>query len=117
MSLLYKVKRSVGKCEKDVDYVGELTVRQLNPPDECDGTVGGGHIDSNYMARYSSQELRYSQLRDSELQPVITWLNGESPTGNDLQLQGNGTRMLRSGPHTGWHLVLSLGGGGWFYHT
>ena len=68
-------------------------MRQLKPPDQCDGTVGGGHIDSNYMARYSSQELRDSHLRDSELQPVITCLNGEPPTGNDLQLQGKGTRM------------------------
>ena len=66
-----------GRFEEEIDYVVPLTVRQLNPPDQCDGTVGGGHIDSNYMARYSSQELRDSQLRDSELQPVITWLNGE----------------------------------------
>ena len=37
--------------EEEIDYVVPLTVRQLNPPDQCDRTVGCVHIDSNYIAR------------------------------------------------------------------
>ena len=33
-------------------------------------------------------------MQDTELRPVITWLEREPPTQNDLQLQGVGTRKL-----------------------
>ena len=46
------------------------------------------------MQQYSSQELRESQMQDTELWPVITWLEGQHPTQNNLQLQGVETRKL-----------------------
>ena len=64
-----RLNAQLGKFEEEVNYVVPLTVRQLNPPDECDGTIGGGHIDSNYMARFGTPlQVHTDQGRNFEIQ-------------------------------------------------
>ena len=81
-----KLHNQWGAFDTEVDYVVPLATRQLEVSNDAN--------DANYMHQYSSQELRESQMQDTELRPVVTWLESEPPTQNDLQLQGVGTRKL-----------------------
>ena len=89
-----KLHNQWGAFESEVDYVVPLAARQLGVSSDVNGTMTEDCSSSNYMQQYNSQELRESQMQDTVLRPVITWLEGEPPTQNDLQLQGVGTRKL-----------------------
>ena len=61
-----------GVFESEVDYVVPIAARQLGVSSAVNNTTTEDCSLSNYMQQYSSQELRESQMQDTELRPVIT---------------------------------------------
>ena len=56
---------------------------------------GDGWKTSNFMDQYSAEQLREMQLKDSDLRPVISWLEaGQDPSQNELQLQSPASKQL-----------------------
>ena len=98
----YCTKRHLQWCkfENEHDYGVPLAVRHTSSF-EANATsatpaTSDDVVDPSYTKQcaHRPQELSDSQVLDSELQPVIHWMEGEAPTQNEVQFQGKITRIL-----------------------
>ena len=81
------------KFENEDDYGVPLAIRHISSLEANATSATPATSDDvfhpNYRKQcvYNPQELRTSQLLDSELQPVSHWIEGEAPTQNEVQFQ------------------------------
>ncbi len=99
-----KLHNQWSRFENDVDDVLPVTIREIVMTSQDTSNTGTTHREAsdevdddentcNYMATYQPQQLRDLQVKDSDLKPIITWLesNKEQIEG-DLFLQSAATK-------------------------
>ena len=101
-----KLHSQWSKFENEVDYGVFLATRHISSL-EVSATsaipaTSNDVVDPSYTKQYRPDEMRNSQMLDSELQPVIHWMKGEAPTQNEVQLQDKTTPILWN-----WSVLLS----------
>ena len=90
-----KMQQQWTRFESDVDDVVPLAVRQITAEAEAVEDPAPPDTGSNYMDTYSPEQLRDFQLKDSDLKPLLTWLEAKyEPTQAELFLQSRATRHM-----------------------
>ena len=89
----------VTQMECGGEHDDDLLVRQIgmngDPQPDQENEASPMGVESNFMSRYSLEDLKELQRQDVDLEPVIRWLAADvTPTEADLMLHSSSTKHM-----------------------